>query len=158
MGELCLRGPWIAGSYYKDERTEESMKDGWLHTGDIVTVDSEGFIKIADRTKDLIKSGGEWISSVDLENALMSHDNVLEASVVAVPHEKWQERPVACVVLKEGQVVEREELYALLEAEFPKWWMPDDILFVNEIPKTSVGKFLKRALRDQLKTYMVEQK
>lgn len=132
------------------------MKDGWLHTGDIVTVDSEGFIKIADRTKDLIKSGGAWISSVDLENALMSHDKVLEASVVTVPHEKWQERPVACVVLKEGQVVEREELYALLEAEFPKWWMPDAILFVNEIPKTSVGKFLKRALRDQLKTYMVE--
>nr|WP_255260256.1 AMP-binding protein [Bacillus cereus] len=157
MTELCLRGPWIAGSYYEDERTEESMKDGWLHTGDIVMVDSEGFIKIADRTKDLIKSGGEWISSVDLENALMSHDKVLEASVVAVPHEKWQERSVACIVLKEGQVVEREELYVLLEAEFPKWWMPDDILFVNKVPKTSVGKFLKRALRDQPKTYMVEQ-
>lgn len=87
----------------------------------------------------------------------MSHDKVLEASIVAVPHEKWQERPVACVVLKEGQAVEREDLYALLEADFPKWWMPDDILFVNEIPKTSVGKFLKRVLRDQLKTYMVEQ-
>ncbi|SCN40026.1 Medium-chain-fatty-acid--CoA ligase [Bacillus cereus] len=87
----------------------------------------------------------------------MSHDKVLEASVVAVPHEKWEERPVACVVLKEGQAVEREELYVLLEAEFPKWWMPEAILFVNEIPKTSVGKFLKRALRDQLKTYMVEQ-
>lgn len=121
MTELCLRGPWIAGSYYKDKRTEESMKDGWLHTGDIVTVDSEGFIKIVDHTKDLIKSGGEWISSVDLENALISRDKVLEA-------------------------------------EFPKWWMPDDILFVNEIPKTVVGKFLKRALRDQLKTYMVEKK
>ncbi|KKZ91805.1 hypothetical protein B4147_5618 [Bacillus wiedmannii] len=135
MGELCLRGPWIAGSYYKYKRTEESMKDGWLYTGDIVTVDSEGFIKIADGTKDLIKSGGEWISSVDLENALMSHDKVLEASVVAVPYEKWQ----ACVVLKEGQGVEREELYALLEAEFPK---------------ISAGKFLKRALHDQLKTYI----
>lgn len=87
-GELCLRGPWIAGSYYKDERTEESMKNGWLYTGDIVTVDSEGFIKIADRTKDLIKSGGEWVSSIDLENALMSHDKVLAGSVVAVPYEK----------------------------------------------------------------------
>lgn len=87
----------------------------------------------------------------------MSHDKVLKASVVAVPHEKWQESPVACVVLKKGQAVEREELYALLEVEFPKWWMPDDILFVNQIPKTSVGKFLKRALRDQLETYMVEQ-
>ncbi len=97
--ELCLRGPWIAGSYYKDERTEESMKDGWLYTGDIVTVDSEGCIKIADRTKDLIKSGGEWISSVDLENALMSHDKVLEASVVAVLHEK---RPVYLRFTKRG--------------------------------------------------------
>lgn len=144
MGELCLRGPWIAGSYYNDERTEESMKGDWIHIEDIVTVDSEGIIKIADRTKDLIKSGGEWISSVDLEHALMSHDKVLEASVEAVPHEKCQERPIiACVVLKEGQAVEREEFYALLEAEFPK---------------ISVGKFLKRALRDQLKTYMVEQK
>lgn len=92
--ELCLKGPWIAGSYYKDERTEESMKDGWLYTGDIVTVDSEGCIKIADRTKDLIKSGGEWISSVDLENALMSHDKVLEASVVAVPHEKLEKKAI----------------------------------------------------------------
>ena len=100
--ELCLKGPWIAGSYYKDERTEESMKDGWLHTGDIVTVDSEGFIKIADRTKDLIKSGGEWISSVDLENALMSNDKVLEASVVAVPQEKWQVRPVCLCCIKRG--------------------------------------------------------
>ncbi|SCM11621.1 Medium-chain-fatty-acid--CoA ligase [Bacillus wiedmannii] len=99
MTELCLRGPWIAGSYYKDERTEESMKDGWLYTGDIVTVDSEGCIKIADRTKDLIKSGGEWISSVDLENALMSHDKVLEASVVAVLHEK---RPVYLRFTKRG--------------------------------------------------------
>ncbi|MFJ8219567.1 hypothetical protein [Bacillus cereus] len=102
MIELCLRGPWIAGSYYEDERTEESMKDGWLHTGDIVMVDSEGFIKIADRTKDLIKSGGEWIFFVDLENALMSHDKVLEASVVAVPHEKWQERPACLYCIKRG--------------------------------------------------------
>ena len=94
MTELYLRGPWIAGSYYKGECTEESMKDGWLHTGDIVTVNSEGCIKIADRMKDLIKSGGEWISSVDLENTLMSHDKVLEASVLAVLHEKWQERPL----------------------------------------------------------------
>lgn len=156
MGELCLRGPWIAGSYYNDERTEQSMKDGWLHTGDIVTVDKEGFIKIADRTKDLIKSGGEWISSVDLENALMAHEQVLEAAVVAVPHEKWQERPVACVVVKEGQTIEKELLYALLGEQFPKWWMPDDILFVDEIPKTSVGKFLKRALRDQLEGSMMK--
>ncbi|MFX3627781.1 MAG: long-chain fatty acid--CoA ligase [Ectobacillus sp.] len=158
MGELCLRGPWITGGYYKDERTYEAVKDGWLHTGDVVTVDEEGFIKIADRTKDLIKSGGEWISSIDLENALMAHEAVLEASVIAVPHEKWQERPVACVVLKEQykDKIEKGELYEFLAPQFAKWWLPDDIIFLEEIPKTSVGKFLKRALRDQLKDYLVQ--
>ncbi|AJG79634.1 TPA: long-chain fatty acid--CoA ligase [Bacillus cereus] len=155
MGEIWLRGPWIAGSYYKDERTEQSMKDGWLHTGDIATVDEEGFIKIVDRNKDLIKSGGEWISSVDLENALMAHEQVLEAAVVAVPHAKWQERPIACVVVKEGQTLVKEVLYTLLGEQFPKWWMPDDILFVDEIPKTSTGKFLKQELRDKLKEPIV---
>lgn len=158
MGELCLRGPWIAGSYYNDERTEESMKDGWLHTGDVVTVDEEGFIKIADRTKDLIKSGGEWISSIDLENALMAHEAILEASVIAVPHVKWQERPLACVVLKESHkgTVSKEDLYEFLIPQFAKWWLPDDIIFMEEIPKTSVGKFLKRALRDELKSYLLK--
>ena len=101
MGELLIRGPWIANEYFKDERSEDTFKDGWLYTGDVVTIDEEGFVKIVDRTKDLIKSGGEWISSVDIENALMAHEGIFEAAVVAVPHEKWQERPVACVVLKE---------------------------------------------------------
>ncbi len=158
MGELCVRGPWIAGSYYKDERSEDSMKDGWYHTGDVVTVDEEGSIKIADRTKDLIKSGGEWISSIDLENSLMTHEAVLEASVIAVPHVKWQERPIACVVLKEShkESVSKDELYAFLTPQFAKWWLPDDIIFMDEIPKTSVGKFLKRALRDQLKSYLIK--
>lgn len=148
MGELLIRGPWIASEYYKDERTKEAFKDGWLYTGDVVTIDEEGFIKIVDRTKDLIKSGGEWISSVDLENALMAHEAVFEAAVVAVPHEKWQERPVACVVLKENAQVTKEELIEFLKPQFAKWWLPDDILFLDEIPKTSVGKFLKRTLRD----------
>ncbi|WP_416828942.1 long-chain fatty acid--CoA ligase [Ectobacillus polymachus] len=158
MGELCLRGPWIAGSYYNDDRTEDSMKDGWLHTGDVVTVDEEGFVKIADRTKDLIKSGGEWISSIDLENALMAHEAILEASVIAVPHVKWQERPLACVVLKESHKgsVSKEDLYEFLIPQFAKWWLPDDIIFMEEIPKTSVGKFLKRALRDELKSYLLK--
>ncbi|MFD3446655.1 long-chain fatty acid--CoA ligase [Microbacteriaceae bacterium 4G12] len=158
MGELCLRGPWITGSYYNDERTLDAFQDGWLHTGDVVTVDEEGFIKIADRTKDLIKSGGEWISSIDIENALMAHEAILESSVIAVPHEKWQERPVACVVLKEQykDKVTKEELYEFLTPQFAKWWLPDDILFLEEIPKTSVGKFLKRALRDQLKDYLIK--
>ncbi|MEB3749661.1 long-chain fatty acid--CoA ligase [Geobacillus icigianus] len=150
MGELCLRGPWIAAEYYNDERTKETFRDGWLHTGDVVTVDEEGFVKIVDRTKDVIKSGGEWISSVDLENALMAHEAVFEAAVVAVPHPKWQERPIACVVLKEGKSVTKEELYDFLRPQFAKWWLPDDIVFLDEIPKTSVGKFLKRKLRDEM--------
>ncbi|TLS33784.1 long-chain fatty acid--CoA ligase [Geobacillus thermoleovorans] len=150
MGELCLRGPWIAAEYYNDERTNEAFRDGWLHTGDVVTVDEEGFVKIVDRTKDVIKSGGEWISSVDLENALMAHEAVFEAAVVAVPHPKWQERPIACVVLKEGKSVTKEELYDFLRPQFTKWWLPDDIVFLDEIPKTSVGKFLKRKLRDEM--------
>jgi fatty-acyl-CoA synthase len=152
MGELCIRGPWIASEYYKDERTEDAFRDGWLHTGDVVTIDEEGFVKIVDRTKDLIKSGGEWISSVDLENALMAHEAVFEAAVVAVPHEQWQERPIACVVLKDAYKnnVEKEDLFDFLKPQFAKWWIPDDILFLEEIPKTSVGKFLKMTLREQV--------
>ncbi|WP_394136663.1 long-chain fatty acid--CoA ligase [Cytobacillus oceanisediminis] len=152
MGELAIRGPWIASEYYKDERTNEAFRNGWLYTGDVVTIDEEGFMKIVDRTKDLIKSGGEWISSVDIENTLMAHEAVFEAAVVAVPHEQWQERPVACVVLKEpfrGKTT-KEELYDFLKPQFAKWWLPDDIMFLEEIPKTSVGKFLKMALRNQV--------
>lgn len=158
MGELLLRGPWIADGYYKDERSKDAFRDGWLYTGDVATVDEEGVIKLVDRTNDLIKSGGEWISSVDLENAFMSHDAVFEASVVAVPHEQWQERPVACVVLKEqykGKVT-KQELLEFIAPQFAKWWLPDDVVFMEEIPKTSVGKFLKRALRDQLKDHLVQ--
>lgn len=152
MGELLVRGPWIANEYYQDDRTEAAFKDGWLYTGDVVTIDQEGFVKIVDRTKDLIKSGGEWISSVDLENALMAHEAIFEAAVIAMPHEKWQERPVACVVLKEGfeGKVSKEEIIEFLAPQFVKWWLPDEVVFLKEIPKTSVGKFLKRALRDEL--------
>ena len=153
MGELTVRGPWIASEYYKDERTAEAFKDGWLYTGDIAVMTDFGYLKLMDRTKDLIKSGGEWISSVDLENALMTHDAVFEAAVIAIPHEKWQERPLACVVLNEGQIGNDEMKKALLtymEGQFAKWWVPDDIIFLNEIPKTSVGKFLKAALRTQM--------
>jgi fatty-acyl-CoA synthase len=160
MGELTIRGPWIASEYYKDERTIEAFRDGWLYTGDVVTVDEEGFVKIVDRTKDLIKSGGEWISSVDLENALMAHEAVFEAAVVAVPHEQWQERPVACVVLKDHFIgkTSKEELLEFLTPQFAKWWLPDDILFLKEIPKTSVGKFLKRALRESVYEEMSHKK
>ncbi|WP_099362475.1 long-chain fatty acid--CoA ligase [Fredinandcohnia onubensis] len=160
MGELLLRGNWIADEYYRDERTNEAFRDGWLHTGDVVTVDEEGIVKIVDRTKDLIKSGGEWISSVDIENALMAHEAVFEAAVIAVPHERWQERPVACVVLKDAakDQTTKEELFEFLKPQFAKWWLPDDIIFMDEIPKTSVGKFLKRALRDQLKDHLSQVK
>ncbi|WP_148629769.1 long-chain fatty acid--CoA ligase [Bacillus sp. E214] len=152
MGELMLRGNWIADEYYRDERTAEAFKDGWLLTGDIATVDEEGTIKLVDRTKDLIKSGGEWISSVDLENALMAHEAIFEASVVAIPHPEWQERPVGCVVLKpefHGKVTE-EEIQSFLKPQFAKWWIPDEIIFMDEIPKTSVGKFLKAKLREMI--------
>ncbi|MDN3015172.1 long-chain fatty acid--CoA ligase [Paenibacillus sp. BSR1-1] len=160
MGELCIRGPWIASEYYRDERTLDAFRDGWLHTGDVVTIDEEGFVKIVDRTKDLIKSGGEWISSVDLENALMAHEAVFEAAVVAIPHERWQERPVACVVLKDGfkGKTTKDELFEFLRPQFAKWWIPDDILFVSEIPKTSVGKFLKMALREQVQKDILPKK
>lgn len=160
MGELTIRGPWVASEYYKDERTEEAFRDGWLYTGDIAVMTEDGYIKITDRTKDLIKSGGEWISSVDLENALMTHESVFEAAVIAVPHEKWQERPLACVVLKEEYVnsVTKEDLLSYLEGQFAKWWVPDNVVFLNEIPKTSVGKFLKASLRNDLaETYRVKE-
>lgn len=153
MGELIIRGPWVASEYYNDERTQEAFRDGWLYTGDIAVRTPQGFIKITDRTKDLIKSGGEWISSVDLENALMTHEAVFEAAVIAMPHPKWQERPLACVVLKdEGTDKEalKAELLTFLEKDFAKWWLPDEIIFLKEIPKTSVGKFLKAKLREDL--------
>lgn len=152
MGEILFRGPWIANGYYKEpEKTAETVKNGWLHSGDIGTVDEEGNVKLVDRTKDLIKSGGEWISSVDLENALMAHEDVLEAAIIGVPHPSWQERPIACVVVKEGKHITKGEVISFLEPQFAKWWLPDEVVFMDEIPKTSVGKFLKRELREQLK-------
>ena len=150
MGELCVRGPWIASGYYKDpERSKETVKDGWLHTGDIVTVDEEGYIFIQDRAKDIIKSGGEWISSVDLENNIMSHPKVMEAAVVGVYDEKWQERPMACVKPSEGEQVTEEEIVEYLKDKVAKWWIPDTFVFLEEIPKTSVGKLDKKALREK---------
>src|SRR5690625_147894 len=150
MGELLVRGPWIAYEYYKDERTKDGFIDGWLHTGDVVTIDNEGSIKIVDRTSELVKSGGEWISSVDLENALMAHEAVFEAPVVAIPDPKRQGCPVACIVLKEGQETNNQEVLEFLKPQFAKWWLPDEILIMETIPRTSVGKFLKRDLRTEV--------
>src|SRR5829696_7264773 len=150
MGELELRGPYIASAYYNaPETADEFTEDGWLKTGDIATIDEYGFIEIQDRTKDLVKSGGEWISSVALENSLMAHDAVAEAAVVAIPDPKWQERPLAAVVLKEGEEATQEELIKHLESDFARWWLPDRVEFVDEIPKTSVGKFKKSELRER---------
>ena len=148
MGELQVRGPWVAARYHaSDEQKDKWTDDGWFGTGDVATIDAEGFMKITDRTKDLIKSGGEWISSVDLENALMGHPAVSEAAVIAARHEKWDERPLAVVVLKQGAQADGAALGRHLEARFAKWWLPDDYVFVDEIPRTSTGKFLKSALR-----------
>jgi fatty-acyl-CoA synthase len=149
LGVLQVRGPWVAASYYNlPEQRENWTKDGWFHTGDVVTIDPEGFIKIADRSKDLIKSGGEWISSVDLENFLMNHPAVREAAVVAVAHPKWQERPLAAVVLKQGCQATEAELREYLATRFSDWQLPDAFVFLPEIPRTSVGKFQKTRLRE----------
>jgi acyl-CoA synthetase (AMP-forming)/AMP-acid ligase II len=149
MGELEVRGPWIVSAYYDAESSDRFTEDGWFKTGDIVSIDRYGCIEIQDRSKDVIKSGGEWISSVALENALMGHPAVAEAAVIAVPDEKWSERPLAVVVLKEGETATPDDLRAYLEPHFAKWWLPENFEFVDEIPKTAVGKFRKTALREQ---------
>jgi fatty-acyl-CoA synthase len=154
QGELQARGPWIARQYYNDERSPESFtEDGWLKTGDVAVINAQGYVRLVDRTKDVIKSGGEWISSVDLENEIMAHPAVAEAAVIGVPHMKWQERPLACVVLKPGESVTKEELLKFLEPRVAKWWLPDDVQFIDEVPKTSVGKFSKKDLRDKFAGY-----
>ena len=156
-GELQVKGPHVISEYYNDERSATSFDDGWFKTGDVVTIDPEGYMQIVDRTKDVIKSGGEWISTVDLENALMAHPDVLEATVFAVPHEKWQERPMAIVVANpnSAEPPTADMLYAMLAETFEKWQMPDAIEFVDEIPKTSTGKFNKRVIREQYKAYIL---
>jgi fatty-acyl-CoA synthase len=147
-GELQVRGPFVAASYYRlPEEASKWTHDGWLRTGDVATIDQHGYMKITDRTKDLIKSGGEWISSVDVENALIAHPAVAEAAVIAVPHNKWQERPLAVVVLKKEATVSCDELRSFLAAIFAKWQLPDDFVFVSELPHTSTGKLLKSELR-----------
>ena len=153
VGELQVRGAWIVGAYYNDPRSEEAFQDGWFKTGDIATIDADGYVQITDRAKDVIKSGGEWISSVELENAIMAHPQVLEAAVIGLPHERWQERPLACVVVKPGQTLTKESIMAHLTSRVAKWWLPDDIMFVDAIPKTSVGKIAKRDLRERFKTH-----
>jgi fatty-acyl-CoA synthase len=146
VGEIEVRGPWVTASYYLEDDPQK-FHDGWLRTGDVGKVDGHGFVQITDRAKDVIKSGGEWISSVDLENELMAHPDVIEASVVGVPDERWDERPLACVVLREGAQASAEDLKAFLEARVARWWLPERWTFIEQVPKTSVGKFDKKVLR-----------
>jgi fatty-acyl-CoA synthase len=156
-GELQVRGPWIARAYYKDPATGEKFLDGWLRTGDVAVIDEDGIIQLVDRTKDLVKSGGEWISSVELESLIMGHPQVLEACVIGVPHPKWDERPIACVVPKPdfaGQLT-KDDILDYLRPRVAKWWLPDDVIFVDAIPKTSVGKFDKKVLRSQYAAHSV---
>jgi fatty-acyl-CoA synthase len=156
MGELEVRGPWVASSYYGDEGADRFTADGWFKTGDVVTIDAEGNLRITDRSKDVIKSGGEWISSVALENALMAHPAVLEAAVFAGRHPKWDERPLAAVVFKPGQQATGEQLGEYLQQHFVKWWLPEDYLFVPQIPRTSTGKFLKTKLREEFGEHLMK--
>ena len=146
VGEIEVRGPWITASYYGDD-TPEKFHDGWLRTGDVGSLDERGFIQITDRAKDVIKSGGEWISTVELETTLMAHPDVIEAAVIGVPDEKWDERPLACVVLKKGANTTVDQLRAFLADRVAKWWVPERWAFIDEVPKTSVGKFDKKVLR-----------
>jgi fatty-acyl-CoA synthase len=149
-GELQVRGPWIASDYYEDPTGRDKFDDGWLRTGDIASIDSHGFVKITDRSKDVIKSGGEWISSVELEGELMAHPDVEEAAVIARPDERWTERPLACVVLADGASASPAELCEHLSSRVAKWWLPEEFAFIDEVPKTSVGKFDKKVLRQRL--------
>ncbi len=152
FGELQIRGPWVTQEYYdQPEANEFEFEDGYLRTGDIVTVDEDGYLKIVDRVKDVIKSGGEWISSVELENTIMAYEGIREAAVIGVPHERWQERPLALIVPAEDADPEtiEDDLREFILEEYPKWWVPDNVVTIEEVPKTATGKFNKKVLRDE---------
>jgi fatty-acyl-CoA synthase len=156
LGELWVRGPWIARDYYKAEGAGESFDDdGWFCTGDVCTVDAEGYMQINDRSKDVIKSGGEWISSIDLENIAVGHPAVREAAVIGVAHARWDERPLLLVIKNEGAEVTRDEMIAFYDGKIAKWWTPDDVVFVDELPHTATGKLLKTQLRDDFKDHVL---
>jgi fatty-acyl-CoA synthase len=157
LGELLVRGAWIADSSYRGE-SPDSFVDGWLRTGDVAVIDQEGYVKLVDRSKDVITSGGEWISTIELENALMSHPAVEEAAVIGVPHERWQERPIGVVVLRWGRSTTAEGLREYLRQRFVRWWVPDAIVFVDELPKTSTGKLAKATLRERFRDWKWEER
>ena len=154
MGEMQVRGPWVIGQYFNNpEAADRFTPDGWFRTGDVATIDPEGYVQITDRTKDLIKSGGEWISSIDVETLIMGHPKVLEAAVIAVPHPKWVERPLACVVPKPGEQLDPRDVIDYLRPKLAKWALPDEVVFIEAVPKTSVGKFDKKVLRERFKNW-----
>jgi fatty-acyl-CoA synthase len=148
VGELQVAGPWVAGGYFRVDAGSSFTADGWLRTGDLATIDADGYLRLVDRMKDLIKSGGEWISSVELEGAIASHPDVVEAAVIARPDPRWMERPVAYVVLREGSATTADELLAHITPMVAKWWLPDEFVLVPGLPKTGTGKISKTALRD----------
>jgi fatty-acyl-CoA synthase len=154
VGEIQVRGPWVISAYYDNpESADRFTPDGWFRTGDVASIDPEGYVQITDRTKDLIKSGGEWISSIDVETMIMGHPKVLEAAVIAVPHPKWVERPLACVVPKPGVTLEPREIMDYLRPKLAKFQLPDDVVLIESVPKTSVGKFDKKVLRERFKSW-----
>jgi 3-(methylthio)propionyl---CoA ligase len=157
FGDLQVRGPWVIKSYFKGEGGDP-LRMGWFPTGDVCTIDPDGYIQITDRSKDVIKSGGEWISSIDLENIAVAHPAIAEAAVIGVQHPKWDERPIVVAVKKPGQEVSKDELLRFYEGKIAKWWMPDDVVFVNELPHTATGKLSKLTLRQQFKDYRLDQK
>jgi acyl-CoA synthetase (AMP-forming)/AMP-acid ligase II len=150
---LKIRGPWVAGAYYRDDSGSILDDEGYFDTGDVATIDRDGYMQITDRAKDVIKSGGEWISSIALENAAMGHLTIAEAAVIGIAHPKWQERPLMLVVVKPGQTMERETVLRYLEDRVAKWWLPDDVLFVPQLPHTATGKLHKAVLREQYRDY-----
>jgi 3-(methylthio)propionyl---CoA ligase len=152
FGDLQVRGPWVTTGYFKGEGGDP-LEDGWFPTGDVATIDPDGYMQITDRSKDVIKSGGEWISSIDLENIAVAHPAVAEAAVIGVKHPKWDERPIVVAVKKQGRDVTKEELLKFFEGKIAKWWMPDDVVFVAELPHTATGKLSKLTIRGQLKDY-----
>ncbi len=156
FGRLMVKGPWVASSYYKQDTDESSWQDGWFDTGDVATIDAQGYMNIVDRAKDVIKSGGEWISSIDLENAAVAHPAIAECAVVGVPHPKWDERPLMLVVLVNGQSVTSQEIIDFLAEDVAKFWLPDEVLFVDELPHTATGKLLKMDLRERFKNHLLD--
>src|SRR6185503_12214772 len=153
---LQARGPWVIREYCNDPESGDRFVDGWFRTGDVASIDDQGFVRLVDRTKDMVKSGGEWISSVDLENAIMGHPEVAEAAVVAIAHPRWTERPLACVVPRPGKeaAINRDTIRAFLKGRVADWWLPDDVAVLDAVPKTSVGKFDKKVLRERFKDHV----